>query len=75
VLLEAGPALLGAFFDQQVVDEVHIFVSPKILGGTQPRSAVAGIGHSSVPSMAQLQHLQVRQLDSDVLIEGRWIRQ
>lgn len=74
VLIEAGPALLGAFFDQQAVDEVHIFVAPKILGGTHARSAVAGFGQNCVPATAQLQHMHVRQLDTDVLIEGRWIR-
>lgn len=74
VLLEAGPALLGAFFDQQAVDEVHIFVAPKILGGTRACSAVAGIGQSSVPTTTQLQQLQVRQIGTDVLIEGRWLR-
>lgn len=74
VLLEAGPALMGAFFDQQAVDEVHVFVAPKIIGGTRACSAVAGTGQTSIPPLSQLQHLQVRRIDSDVLIEGRWIR-
>jgi len=72
VLVEAGPALLGAFFDSQAVDEVHVFVAPKILGGTQPRSAVAGNGRSSVPDFCQLNSVTVQRLDTDVLIEGRW---
>lgn len=74
VLLESGPTLLGAFFDSHAIDEVHVFVAPKIIGGTQARSAVAGTGRDRVPSVSQLQQLRVRQIDTDVLIEGRWIR-
>lgn len=74
VLLEAGPTLLGAFFDSDAVDEVHVFVAPKIIGGTQAHSAVAGTGRSRVPAVSQLQQLHVRQIDTDVLIEGRWVR-
>lgn len=71
VLLEAGPRLLGCFFDQRLVDEVHIFVAPKFLGGQAAASAVAGRGVSQVPAMAQLQAIRVRQIGPDVLIEGK----
>lgn len=32
-MLEAGPGLLGSFFDQGLIDEVHVFVAPKLSGG------------------------------------------
>jgi len=50
-----------------------VFVAPKVIGGTQAFSAVAGTGLSRVPPVSQLQQLHVRRIESDVLIEGRWI--
>ena len=32
VLLEGGGTLLGSFFDACLVDEVHAFIAPKIVG-------------------------------------------
>src|SRR5690606_7525730 len=44
VLVEGGGGLLGALFDLKQVDEVHVFIAPKILGGRQAVSPVAGRG-------------------------------
>ncbi|HEY3967178.1 MAG TPA: bifunctional diaminohydroxyphosphoribosylaminopyrimidine deaminase/5-amino-6-(5-phosphoribosylamino)uracil reductase RibD, partial [Planctomycetaceae bacterium] len=32
VLVEGGGEILGAFFDAQFIDEVHVFIAPKLLG-------------------------------------------
>ena len=33
VLVEGGGKLLGRFFDSQLVDEAHLFIAPKLIGG------------------------------------------
>ncbi|MGE3181382.1 MAG: bifunctional diaminohydroxyphosphoribosylaminopyrimidine deaminase/5-amino-6-(5-phosphoribosylamino)uracil reductase RibD [Phycisphaerae bacterium] len=43
VLVEGGSKILGAFFEQRLVDEIHAYVAPKLIGG---RNA-PGIWHTN----------------------------
>ncbi len=71
VLLEAGGELMGAFFDAQWIDEVHVFVAPKLVGGSGAISPIAGIGRSQIPQQGDLKSMQIQRLDGDTLIQGR----
>lgn len=71
VLLEAGPGLMGSFFDRSLVDEVQIFVAPKIVGGAAAMSPVGGTGHDLMTRAAVLRQVRVDRLADDVLISGR----
>lgn len=71
VLLEAGPGLLGTFFDKGLVDEVHTFIAPKIVGGSRGVSPVGGAGLAKVPAQPSLQGVTIRQFGDNVLMEGR----
>jgi len=33
LLVDGGPRLIGAFMDHQMVDEVHVYIAPKVVGG------------------------------------------
>ena len=33
VLVEGGSQLLGSLFDAGEIDEVHVFIAPKLIGG------------------------------------------
>ena len=44
VLVEGGAAVFGSFHDAGLIDELHVFVAPKLVGGAAAPSAVAGIG-------------------------------
>ena len=48
VMVEGGATLLGALFDADLVDEVHAFIAPKIIGGATAATAVAGHGLAEV---------------------------
>ena len=54
VLLEAGPKLLGSFFDQQLADEVMVFVAPKIIGGGDAPGPIGGLGADKIPAFPNL---------------------
>ncbi len=71
VLVEAGGSLQGSFFDERLIDEVHAFVAPKIVGGCDAVSPVNGLGLAEVPAMPSLRNVSIRQFGDDVLIEGR----
>ena len=70
VLLESGPRLLGSFFDAALLDELHVFVAPKLVGGAAAFSPVGGRGLAEIPGAAVLDRLAWRQLGDDLLLEG-----
>ena len=64
VLLEAGSELLGAFLEQGLVDELQVFMAPKLLG-----SEARPLAHLSLTRMNQaieLKLLDVRQIGQDL---------
>lgn len=70
VMLEAGPKLLGAFFDRQLIDEVHAFVAPKLIGGAKAMSPIAGTGLTEIPGLANLGPLKIQACGQDFLLEA-----
>lgn len=70
LLVEGGAAVLGAFFDQQLVDFVHVFIAPKLLGGANAPVPVGGIGLPEPPAFPSLAATVVEHLDGDLYIRG-----
>lgn len=73
VLLEAGSGLLGTCFEAGVIDEVHAFVAPKLVGGDKACSPIGGPGGDTIPSEDSLRDISITQFGTDVLIRGRTI--
>ncbi len=71
VLVEGGAALLGSFFDERQIDEFHVFIAPKILGGAQAPGAVGGAGIAAMNLATELRTIAVERLDGDVYINAR----
>lgn len=71
VLVEGGSRLLGSFFDATQVDEVHVFLAPKIIGGSDAPSAVAGRGREKMDVVPRLRDIAVQQSGEDVYVNGR----
>ncbi len=68
VLLEGGPTLAGALLGAGLIDEVRVFVAPKLLGaGLSPLSAPLV---ASMNEAQPLQDVQVESVGQDVLIRG-----
>lgn len=70
VLVEGGAAVLGSFLDAGAIDAVHVFIAPKLIGGRQAKTPVAGLGVERLADALQLMCWRVLELDGDVLIEG-----
>ena len=66
LLLEGGPRLVAAFLRAGVVDEVHAYVAPVLLGSGP--SAVGDLGIGSIADAVRLETTQVHQLGPDVLV-------
>jgi len=68
VMVEGGGQVLGAFFDQQLADEVMVFVAPKLIGGRAAPGPLNGVGMPSIAGCAPWVHLRRRRLGDDELI-------
>jgi diaminohydroxyphosphoribosylaminopyrimidine deaminase/5-amino-6-(5-phosphoribosylamino)uracil reductase len=70
LLLEGGATLAGAWWTAGLVDKVVAFVSPRLLSGRLPRSALYGPGGATVAEGTLLREVDVRQVGADVCISG-----
>jgi len=71
ILVEGGSRLFGSLFDGSHVDEVHVFVASKIVGGAEAPSAVAGRGFAHMDFAATLESVAIERIGDDVYINGR----
>ena len=73
VMLEAGAELLGGFIQQQLVDELSLFVAPKLLGASARPLAQL---HIEVMSDAQaLDVIEVESVGDDWLFRCKLVPQ
>ena len=70
VLVEGGGRLLGSLLDAGAIDEVHVFLAPKLVGGSSAISPIAGEGIDEMSGALMLDTPEVRQVDSDVYVHG-----
>jgi len=70
VLVEAGGQVLGSFFDESLVNEVHAFVAPVLVGGQAAPSPIRGIGVDLTGNATRLDRTSIQMLDGDVYIHG-----
>jgi diaminohydroxyphosphoribosylaminopyrimidine deaminase/5-amino-6-(5-phosphoribosylamino)uracil reductase len=71
VLVEGGGTLLGSFFDAELIDEVHVVIAPKLVGGAEAVTPIGGTGLEQVPELSQLDAPSITLLGDDVYVNGR----
>lgn len=74
VLVEGGAALIGSMIAQGLVDQVLAFVAPKLLGDERATSALTGLPRDTIDEAATLKLHDVRQIEDDVLLDYRVLR-
>ena len=71
VLVEGGGRLLGELFDRSLVDEVHVFVAPRIIGGSGALSPIGGQGVSAIAQSLELESIEQCNCEGDFYLSGR----
>ena len=71
VLVEGGGTILGSLFDAGLVDEVHAYVAPKVIGGVEAPTAVAGAGAESMKNAVGLSQVSWEVIGDDLYMTGR----
>jgi diaminohydroxyphosphoribosylaminopyrimidine deaminase/5-amino-6-(5-phosphoribosylamino)uracil reductase len=65
VLIEAGPTLCGAFFQSKLVDELVVYIAPKLLG-SDAKPLLDLVGITQMSAAPEFQIVETQQLDNDV---------
>jgi len=73
VLVEGGGALAGALLRADLVDELHWFTAPALLGG-DGLPALGPIGATRLDRAVRLAERQVRRMGEDLYVRGRVVR-
>jgi diaminohydroxyphosphoribosylaminopyrimidine deaminase/5-amino-6-(5-phosphoribosylamino)uracil reductase len=68
VLVEGGAAVHGAFLDAGVVDELHVFVAPVLIGGAAAPGATGGRGAEKLAQAVRLGELTAEASGADVYL-------
>ena len=71
VLVEGGSRVLGSLLDAREIDEVHICIAPKLLGGATASTAIAGVGIAAVSEALRLETPEVQQVGDDTYVTAR----
>ncbi len=74
VLVEGGSEVLGALADGGWIDEAHVFLAPKLVGGRRAVGAVGGEGLPRIPEAANLVCVETRTVGEDVYWRGVRLR-
>ena len=69
VIVEGGAEINWSVLAYEAVSKVQAYIAPKIFGGAQAPSPVAGFGVEAPKHAIQLSEPHITQLGNDVLIE------
>lgn len=74
VLVEGGGKLLGSLADGNLIDEVHVFVAPRMIGGQAALSSIGGRGVALVCDALTIERTEWRDSGGDLYFTGRVLR-
>lgn len=69
ILLEGGGTLNYSALKAGIVQQLNVFVAPKIFGGVDAKTAVEGIGVNEPDEAVKMHIKKIQTIDEDLLIE------
>jgi len=70
LLVEGGSQLLGSLLDADQIDEVHVFIAPKLIGGATAPGPIAGMGRELLSQAMRLEHVEWTRIEDDLYLHG-----
>lgn len=71
LLVEGGGEVHGSLLDSDLIDEVAIFLAPRLIGGRDARASFAGQGASTVLEATLLSNPQTRVVGDEIWVRAR----
>ena len=69
ILIEGGSTILGAALKAGLVDRLHVYVAPKVMGRVHKKGAVTGLDVRQAAKDLQFEIRDLRRVGPDVFIE------
>ncbi len=70
ILLEGGSELNFNMLKEKLIDKVITFIAPKIIGGSDAKTPVGGIGIELMRDAIETERITYKTFDSDICIES-----
>jgi len=70
VLCEGGASLGGSLFTQSLIDEIVIFLAPKIMGADEGRGIFCGLHNDNASLAKELKLLATKKSGRDIMLRG-----
>lgn len=70
VLIEGGATVAGRFLDAGLVNKVSFFLAPRIIGGREAPTAIAGEGAERLADAFELQDVEIIMRGGDIEVTG-----
>ncbi|WP_083233737.1 bifunctional diaminohydroxyphosphoribosylaminopyrimidine deaminase/5-amino-6-(5-phosphoribosylamino)uracil reductase RibD [Planctopirus hydrillae] len=70
LLVEGGARILGSFCDLDLIDEVHAYIAPKLVGGSAASSPIAGKGRMTIFEGEEFASGAFTTIDKDAYFHG-----
>jgi diaminohydroxyphosphoribosylaminopyrimidine deaminase / 5-amino-6-(5-phosphoribosylamino)uracil reductase len=71
ILVEGGSRLLGSLWDADAIDEVHMFIATKLIGGSESPTPLGGQGLARMAEVFSLVEPKIQFIGDDVYITAR----
>ena len=71
LMLEGGATLAGAFSDAGLIDELRVFIAPKLLGGAGARPLLGGEGAPGLAAAQPALAMECERFGDDLLVRAR----
>ena len=70
ILLEGGANLNFSALEEGIVDKIHSYIAPIIIGGKEAKTAVEGAGVHSLNNAFQIDRMTAVMVGEDLFVEG-----
>jgi diaminohydroxyphosphoribosylaminopyrimidine deaminase/5-amino-6-(5-phosphoribosylamino)uracil reductase len=70
IFVEGGATINYSLISEHLVDKIHVFIAPKLVGGKAAVTAFEGSGIENLQDAFLLKKMQTELIDGDILISG-----
>lgn len=71
ILIEGGGSVIASALFSGCVDDIYLFVAPKIIGGKNAVPVVGGKGVDKISEAIKIKNMKVKTIGADLLITGK----
>ncbi|MBU4334860.1 MAG: bifunctional diaminohydroxyphosphoribosylaminopyrimidine deaminase/5-amino-6-(5-phosphoribosylamino)uracil reductase RibD, partial [Candidatus Omnitrophica bacterium] len=74
ILIEGGAKVIGSALKAKLVDKMHVFIAPKILGDDNALSSIVGLNVLNVNKAVELEKVNIKIINKEIMVEGYVLR-